>query len=192
MSASSAATAAPSTATPIRVLLIGTNKVDTLAGELTNGLIAQQSAGRLALTILSRPINDATTPSKRAILDSLKSRGVNVVFGEAKNGAASLVPLLHNIDVVISSLGGRAAADQQIFIAAAKTAGVKWFIPSTFGYDYELGGKGGVLAIIGDQKLADMEAIKAAGMDFTVFNTVCLAQHARTLDFKHATTPDAV
>lgn len=165
----SAAASTPSSS-PLRVLLIGVGAAGTLAGALAEGLLQAQYADRIKLSVLSRPLAADATDAKKAAVASLKSRGVPILLGSASAGAAALESLFRGFDVVVSSVGTRAQHEQVILIEAAKLAGVRWFIPSQFGFDVTA--KGSVLAALCDRKIDDLAAIKAAGMDWTVVNTV--------------------
>lgn len=166
---------------PMRVLLLGSGS--QLASALIDGILQYPS---LALTVLSRPLEsapvgdaaaEAALKAKSQVLDVLRARGVSVLHGSAQSGEDALVPLLTGFDVVLSALGTPAKDDQRIFIRAASKAGVRWFIPSTFGFDYDLQGMGGVLAPITDVKLEDLALIKQLGLDWTTINTGAFTEY---------------
>ena len=172
---------------PTRVLLLGSGS--QLASALIDGILQYPS---LALTVLSRPLatalaKDAAAESalkaKSQAHDDLRARGVSILYGSVQSGEDALVQLLTGFDVVLSALGTPAKDDQKLFIQAAAKAHVKWFIPSTFGFDYDLGGIGGVLAPIADVKLEDLALIKHLGMDWTTINTGAFTECCLTVVF---------
>ncbi len=65
-------------------------------------------------------------------------------------------------------------------LAAAKAAGVKWFIPSEFGFDLDKEGKGGALGPLYDPKIDMREAVRKSGLDYTFFNSVSTQQEQKT------------
>jgi uncharacterized protein YbjT (DUF2867 family) len=73
------------------------------------------------VTILSRQASTSKVPE-----------GVPVVRADYNN-PDSLTSAMRGQDVVISMVGGHVAGDQNKFIDAALTAGVKRFFPSEFG-----------------------------------------------------------
>ena len=124
------------------------------------------------MSVFSRPLTPDATDAKKAAVASLISRDVKIINGDATQGAAAVASLFKGFDVVVSSIGTSGMKDQRIYIEAAKQAGVPWFIPSTFGFDYQVPDKGNTMALLADPKAEDLAAIKAAGMDWTIFNTV--------------------
>ena len=156
----------------VRVLLLGVSAPGSLAGALADGMLQDKYKGKLKLAVFSRPLTADASDAKKAAVASLTSRGVKIINGDATQGAAVVAPLFKGFDVVVSSIGTRGMNDQRVYIEAAKQGGVRWFIPSTFGFDYQVPDKENTLALIADPKAEDLAAIKAAGMDWTIFNTV--------------------
>ena len=156
----------------IRVLLIGVGAPASLAGALADGMLQNKYKGKLELAVFSRTLTADATDAKKASVASLTSRGVKIINGDATQGAAAVASLFKGFDVVVSSIGTAGMKDQRVYIEAAKQAGVHWFIPSTFGFDYDVPDKDNTLALLADPKAEDLAAIKAAGMDWTIFNTV--------------------
>ncbi|KAL8129535.1 hypothetical protein V2J09_018690 [Rumex salicifolius] len=78
-----------------------------------------------------------SSPAKAPIVDKFKTLGVNLVNGDLYDHE-SLVKAIKQVDVVISTVGYAALADQVKIIAAIKEAGnVKRFLPSEFGNDVD-------------------------------------------------------
>ncbi|XP_071731336.1 isoflavone reductase homolog A622-like [Rutidosis leptorrhynchoides] len=84
-------------------------------------------------------VRETTTkqPEKSKLLDNFKSFGVTLLIGDI-NDHESLVNAIKQVDVVISTVGGKLVADQVNLIAAIKEAGnVKRFLPSEFTTDVD-------------------------------------------------------
>ncbi|KAL6346894.1 hypothetical protein AAG906_003011 [Vitis piasezkii] len=78
-----------------------------------------------------------SNPSKSEIIESFKSSGVTLVYGDLYDHE-SLVKAIKQVDVVISTVGRAQLSDQVKIIAAIKEAGnVKRFFPSEFGNDVD-------------------------------------------------------
>ncbi|GAB2291272.1 Phenylcoumaran benzylic ether reductase Betv6 [Dionaea muscipula] len=78
-----------------------------------------------------------SNPVKAKIVDNFKSLGVNLVHGDLYDHER-LVKAIKEVDVVISTVGYTALADQVKIIAAIKEAGnIKRFFPSEFGNDVD-------------------------------------------------------
>ncbi|RVX12268.1 Isoflavone reductase-like protein [Vitis vinifera] len=78
-----------------------------------------------------------SNPSKSGIIESFKSSGVSLVYGDLYDHE-SLVKAIKQVDVVISTVGRAQLSDQVKIIAAIKEAGnVKRFFPSEFGNDVD-------------------------------------------------------
>ncbi|RVW48295.1 Isoflavone reductase-like protein [Vitis vinifera] len=78
-----------------------------------------------------------SNPSKSEIIESFKSSGVTLVYGDLYDHE-SLVKAINLVDVVISTVGRAQLSDQVKIIAAIKEAGnVKRFFPSEFGNDVD-------------------------------------------------------
>ncbi|KAL6346892.1 hypothetical protein AAG906_003009 [Vitis piasezkii] len=78
-----------------------------------------------------------SNPSKSEIIESFKSSGVTLVYGDLHDHE-SLVKAIKQVDVVISTVGRAQFSDQVKIIAAIKEAGnVKRFFPSEFGNDVD-------------------------------------------------------
>ncbi|XP_059457945.1 eugenol synthase 2-like isoform X1 [Corylus avellana] len=79
----------------------------------------------------------ASNPEKSQLIESLKSSGVKILYGDIYNHE-SLVKAVKQVDIVISTVGSQQIADQVKIIAAIKEAGnIKRFLPSEFGPDVD-------------------------------------------------------
>ncbi|KAM3757386.1 hypothetical protein ACB098_02G183600 [Castanea mollissima] len=80
--------------------------------------------------------NTASNPEKSKLIESFKSSGVTLLYGDIYHHE-SLVKAIKQVDVVISALGSpEQVADQVKIVAAIKEAGnIKRFFPSEFGTD---------------------------------------------------------
>ncbi|XP_042477284.1 phenylcoumaran benzylic ether reductase Betv6-like [Macadamia integrifolia] len=79
----------------------------------------------------------ASDPAKAQLLESFKNSGVTLVHGDLYDHE-SLVKVIKQVDVVISTVGHGQIVDQVKIIAAIKEAGnVKRFFPSEFGNDVD-------------------------------------------------------
>ncbi|NP_001312315.1 isoflavone reductase homolog A622 [Nicotiana tabacum] len=76
-------------------------------------------------------------PEKSKLIDTFKSYGVTLLFGDISN-QESLLKAIKQVDVVISTVGGQQFTDQVNIIKAIKEAGnIKRFLPSEFGFDVD-------------------------------------------------------
>ncbi len=91
---------------------------------ILSGLVADS---HFTFSVLSRANSSATFPSE-----------VNVIKADYSDKNA-LVKALTGQDVVISAVGGEGLIvnSDKILIEAALEAGVKWFMPSEYGFDFE-------------------------------------------------------
>jgi len=104
---------------------------------------------------------------KKAALDSFAARGATLLYGDLSDEESKLLPLLRDIDVVVSSVGPNQLGDPEMkLLAMSKKAGVKWFIPSGFGFDLEQIGLGSVVPLF-DAKIKILDAVKSSGMIWT-------------------------
>lgn len=77
---------------------------------------------------------------QKPVVVDFKNRGVNIVTTDLRGPKKDLVDLLRGIDVVISCIFFLNLKDQIPLIEAAKEAGVKRFVPSSFGTPAPRGG----------------------------------------------------
>ncbi|GLT73428.1 hypothetical protein SLA2020_452890 [Shorea laevis] len=79
----------------------------------------------------------ASNPEKSQVIESFKSSGVTILYGDIYNHD-SLLKAIKQVDIVISTVGSQQIADQAKIIAAIKEAGnIKRFLPSEFGPDVD-------------------------------------------------------
>jgi len=99
-------------------------------------------------------------------LDELATLGAVIVHIDIESDSVDKIQhALQGADAVISTLSGGAAGTQINLIEAAKAAGVKRFIPSEFGIEYnQFDTNDIVLSII---KNPTMEALKKSGLEWT-------------------------
>ncbi|KAL2552894.1 Isoflavone reductase-like protein P3 [Forsythia ovata] len=78
-----------------------------------------------------------TDPQKSQVIQNFNNLGVSLLYGDIYNHE-SLVNAIKQVDVVISTVGATAIADQVKIIAAIKEVGtIKRFLPSEFGGDVD-------------------------------------------------------
>lgn len=158
------------------ILIVGAT--GTLGSAVLNGFLADKYKGAVSVSVLARPLAADATDAKKAAAASLTARGVKVVTGDLSSSVEQLTPLLKGFDVVISAVAGaNLGADQLRLISAAKAAGVRWFVPSEFGFDAAAAGRGSIIPIF-DDKIIAVEAVKAAGLDYTLFATGAFTEYA--------------
>ncbi|KAI0523976.1 hypothetical protein KFK09_003340 [Dendrobium nobile] len=117
--------------------------------------------------VLVRP-SSASDPSKIGFFQGLPGAEVKILHGDL-NDHESLVSAIKQVDIVISTVGGLQLADQVNIIAAIKETGnIKRFLPSEFGLDPERVTKIEPAASALAPKLAIRQAIKAAGIPYTL------------------------
>ncbi|GLT73431.1 hypothetical protein SLA2020_452920 [Shorea laevis] len=79
----------------------------------------------------------ASNPEKSQVIESFKSSGVTLLYGDIYHHE-SLLEAIKQVDIVISAVGSEQIADQVKIIAAIKEAGnIKRFLPSEFGSDVD-------------------------------------------------------
>jgi hypothetical protein len=65
-------------------------------------------------------------------VSELKAKGVEIRLGDATDEIDALVPLLKDVDVVISAIDAGSQLSQLNLVDASKKAGVKRFVPCAF------------------------------------------------------------
>nr|QHF16707.1 isoflavone reductase-like protein [Pueraria candollei var. mirifica] len=106
-------------------------------------------------------------PEKSKLIESFKSSGVNVLYGDVTDHEG-LVKAIKQVDVVISTLGGQQIDDQVKVIAAIKEAGnIKRFFPSEFGLDVDHHNAVEPAASFFNKKVKIRRAIEAEGIPYT-------------------------
>ena len=134
------------------------------AGELGMAVLHELAARPTArVTVMIRPVPvDATSESKRLMLDELSSLGVEVVFADAANDSEEkLAALFSRYDTLVSCLGFAAGAGIQLKLArAALRSDVKRYVPWQFGVDYDVIGRGSPQNLF-DEQLDVRQALRA-------------------------------
>ncbi|PSR96563.1 Leucoanthocyanidin reductase [Actinidia chinensis var. chinensis] len=109
------------------------------------------------------------SPSKSHAIASLKEKGAKVILGSITDGEfLEKVLKDHEIDVVISAVGGGSILDQLALIHAIKAAGtVKRFLPSEFGHDIDRADPMEPGLTMYKQKRQVRRALEGAGIPYT-------------------------
>eukprot|EP00249_Psilotum_nudum_P018219 c26698_g1_i1 orf=565-1479(-) len=116
--------------------------------------------------LLLRPTT-ASDPAKGELIESFKALGASILHGSLED-KASLVEAIKQVDVVVSTVGGRQLADQVHIIEAIKEVGtVKRFLPSEFGLDVDHDLSNDVLKTFLGVKVKIRRAVEAAGIPYT-------------------------
>ncbi|KAK6931452.1 NmrA-like domain [Dillenia turbinata] len=123
--------ASPVPATKGRILIVG-------ATGFIGGFVAEASlAAGWPTYVLVRPGSDC--PLKTSVIEALQEKGAIVIHGVI-NDQSLMEKLLkeHEIEIVISAVGGANILDQLTLIHAMKAVGtIKRFLPSEFGHDVD-------------------------------------------------------
>ncbi|KAK4804925.1 hypothetical protein SAY86_004742 [Trapa natans] len=116
----------------------------------------------------------ASDPVKGQLVEKFKSLGVTVVHGDLHDHE-SLVKVIKQVDVVISTVGFQ-IPDQTKIIAAIKEAGnVKRFLPSEFGNDVDHSQAVDPAKSTFADKAQIRRAVEAEGIPYTYFSSNCFA-----------------
>jgi len=160
---------------PLRVILLGAT--GTVGVHIANGFLLPEYAPKVVLTIVSRQATAETAGPKKDLLDGFVKQGAKIVHADISSATeADLIKLFSGQDVVVSAVAGSQLTAQARCIVPAQKAGVKWFVPSEFGVDHEIIGRGSVMAYF-DDKIAHSEAIHEAGLDVMHVNTGNFAEY---------------
>jgi uncharacterized protein YbjT (DUF2867 family) len=103
---------------------------------------------------------------EKPAVQEFKKQGLNVVVGDPSEGAQSLVPLLKGVDTVISTIDATHLDQELPLIEAAKTAGVKRFVPCAFATPCPSGG----VMFLRDLKERNYQAIWQAHLPYTIID----------------------
>eukprot|EP00276_Gloeochaete_wittrockiana_P004876 CAMPEP_0184645436 /NCGR_PEP_ID=MMETSP0308-20130426/1905_1 /TAXON_ID=38269 /ORGANISM="Gloeochaete witrockiana, Strain SAG 46.84" /LENGTH=317 /DNA_ID=CAMNT_0027074419 /DNA_START=94 /DNA_END=1047 /DNA_ORIENTATION=+ len=114
----------------------------------------------------------SVTGEKKKQVDDLVKLGAKLVTF-ATESLEEAVKCLTGVEVVVSALSGTGLGYQPTLIQAAKTAGVKLFIPSDYGIDIYSPDtmakiKGTMVEGFFAPKLAAIETLKKVGLDYTI------------------------
>ncbi|TVU47661.1 hypothetical protein EJB05_07267, partial [Eragrostis curvula] len=114
--------------------------------------------------ILVRPGN--ACPARAAAVDALRQKGAVIIEGCVRAVEAAL--RAHDVEVVISVMGGANILDQLLLIDAIRTAGtVKRFLPSEFGHDVDRARPVGAGLGFYEEKRRVRRAAEASGVPYT-------------------------
>lgn len=116
---------------------------------------------------------ETTDPVKAKLIEEYKSKNAKLIPGDVmKDSVEELAEKLKGYDVVISVLGSNTpkllSVGQKKLVEAAIQAGIKWFIPSEFGFDYANIPE---ISLFGDEYIAKIETrktLKESKMKWTI------------------------
>ena len=115
----------------------------------------------------------------------LKDLGARIVYGDVTSSTEEeLVRALRGIDVIVSTLAGSPEIvynGQVKLLEAAKKSGVKKFIPTAFGVDFDKTPFGDVL--INDPKKKFTNDLAKSGLEYVQIHTGILASYAASPTF---------
>jgi len=117
--------------------------------------------------------SENTVETKSSQIESLKSRGVEIITGDVAKSEDISKAFQDNFDTVVSAVGRNMIAQQIDWIhLAAKTPNIKRFLPSEFGTDIEHGPESAT-EIPHQQKLKVRAALRSAqgSLDYTYIVT---------------------
>jgi len=101
---------------------------------IANAFLKSQPKWSVSILVSAAALND---PKKKATTDNYIALGATLVVGDI-NHPETYKDKLKGIDVIVSALGMPAAISSQTVLAhAAKEAGVKLFVPSEYGWNYD-------------------------------------------------------
>jgi uncharacterized protein YbjT (DUF2867 family) len=159
----------------LKVLLLGAT--GTAGVHIVNGFLLPEYASKVVLSLLSRQSTAETAGPKKDLLDGWIKQGAKIVYGDISTASEDeLVKIFTGQQVIVSAVGSEQLASQPKYIAAAKKAGVTWFVPSEFGSDGEGVGRGSAVPIF-DAKLDTADALQKSGLDYTYVNTGGFAEY---------------
>lgn len=134
----------------------------------------------LALTVA---FGCAQDEKKKAQIDSFVAKGAKLAYGDV-NDPASLVAPLKGIDLVVSALGGESlhgSSGESNLVHAAKSAGVKRFVPSQFGVDIHDLTVGAVPFL--DTKVKTLLELQKVGLDYIIVSTNVWTDYVLGMNF---------
>jgi hypothetical protein len=156
-----------------RIIIIGPTGI--LGSTVTRSFQLPQYNDKVTLSLLVRKETAETDGPKKDAIDGYVKNGATLVYGDITQPEAELLKAFSNIDVLIAAVGFGQTADQLKLIPIAKAAGVRWFVPSSFGWDGDAIGNDSFGTGI-DLKNKVLATIKEAGLDWTTFNTGIFAE----------------
>ena len=159
----------------LNVLVVGAS--GAVGSNIAAGLLSPKWTSRVRLSLLVRHSTATTEGPKKVSIEHLVSQGAQLVFGDLNESSeAELTRAFQGVNVLVSAVGVPQLADQLKLIKPAKAAGVSWFVPSEFGFDAHLIGRGSAVPLF-DVKLEVEAAARAAGIEsLTLINTGTLSE----------------
>ncbi|KAH6657329.1 isoflavone reductase [Truncatella angustata] len=142
--------------TPTKVLVVG--PTGRTGGSVLDGLL--DSSTNFEITTLVRQASVDKPEVKK-----FKDRGVTVVVGDLRGPKQDLVKILSGIDVVVSCIVAFDLGAEILLAEAAKEAGVKRFVPSSF----QTPGPRGVM-ILADRKDEVLSAVQRLHLPWTLID----------------------
>lgn len=129
-------------------------------------------------------------PDKSKLIESFKSSGVTLLYGDLTD-YASLLKAIKQVDVVISAVGGQQIDDQAKIISAIKESGnIKRFLPSDFGLDVDRHHAVEPAVSYFEKKVKIRRAIEAEGIPYTYVSSNAFAGYfLPTLGQQNVTAP---
>lgn len=158
-----------------RALLLGGS--GTAGTHIARAFLLPEYVPRVQLSILSRKKTATVTGPKKVALEGFVKQGAKIVYGDLSTSTdAELVQVFSGQDVIVSAVGSEQLSAQTRYITAAKSAGVKWFVPSEFGGDSQAVGRGSLVSLY-DTKIDVQAALKASGLDYTIVNSGAFSEY---------------
>lgn len=118
-----------------------------------------------------------SNPHKSSIIQNFNALGVNVVLGDIYDHQ-SLVKVIKQVDIVISSVNHEHISDQYKILAAIKEVGnIKRFFPSEFGNDVDRNHGVNEGKLVFDTKAKFRRAIEEEGIPYTYVVANFLTRH---------------
>jgi uncharacterized protein YbjT (DUF2867 family) len=160
------------------VIIVGAT--GDLGSKVTQAFLAKN---QFDVSILVRKVSDKSK--------ELERKGARVVETDFSN-LDSLTKALQGVDAVISTIGSMALQEQVLLIDAAVASGVKRFIPSEYGSDPEVIGRG--RHPLFDVKVSLQDKLRASPIEYTFIYTnpwmSYLFSEYFQVDFAKKTAPD--
>jgi hypothetical protein len=113
-------------------------------------------------------------------MSELKAKGVEIRLGDATDEIDALVPILKDIDIVISAIDAGSQLSQMNLVDAAKRAGVKRFVPCAF---ITVAPPGGVMDLRDQEERVNYSVWGVEGASLSTYpqNLASIYDHRRRL-----------
>ncbi|KAL7118756.1 hypothetical protein ACP275_02G021700 [Erythranthe tilingii] len=151
---------------------------------------ASISAGHPTFLLVRESTLSNPTPHKSDLIQTFTNSGVTFILGDLYDHE-SLVKVIKQVDVVISTVGSTQVNDQHKLLPAMKETGnVKRFFLSEFGSDVDRGHPVEPAKSIFGQKVQFRRLVEASGVPYTYVVSNCFAGlFVRALAQLDATSP---